>query len=58
MVYVGKPKGFDKESVFLPLFIRSIDQDRLVEKIGRISKEKILEVEEALKLVLDLNKLL
>lgn len=55
MVYAGKPKGFDKESVFLPLFIRSIDQDRLVKKVGRISKEKLLEVEDALKLVLELK---
>lgn len=57
MVYVGKPKDFDKESVFLPLFIRSIDQVRLIKKIGKISKEKLTETEEKLKLVLGLEDL-
>ncbi len=52
VIYLGKPKGFDKESVLLPLFIRSIDQYRLVKKIGILAKEKLLEVEEACKLVL------
>lgn len=55
MVYVGKPKGFDKESVFLPLFIRSLDKDRLIKRISKISREKLLEVEETLKLVLGLE---
>lgn len=52
LIYLGKPKGFNEESVLLPLFIRSIDQDRLIKKIGKISKQKMIEVEEAIKLVL------
>lgn len=57
MVYLGKPKGFDKESVLLPLFIRNIDKDRLMKRIGIISKNKMQEVEEALRLVLGLMQL-
>ncbi|MBI2327890.1 type II toxin-antitoxin system PemK/MazF family toxin [Candidatus Curtissbacteria bacterium] len=52
IIPIGRPRGFEKESVLLPLFIRSIDQDRLIKKIGKISKQKLLEVEEALKLIL------
>lgn len=52
MVQVGKQDGLDKESVLLPVFIRSIDKDRLIKKAGRLSKEKLQEVEKALKLVL------
>lgn len=54
MVMVGKLRGLDKESVLLPLFIRSIDKDRLIKKISKISKQKLLEVEDALELVLGL----
>lgn len=54
-IAIGKPKGFDKESVLIPLYIRSIDQDRLIKKIGKISKQKLLEVEEAIKIVLDID---
>lgn len=57
MVYLGKPKGFDDESVLLPLFIRNIDKDRLIKKIGTISKNKLEETVEALKLVLGLEQL-
>ncbi|MBI4067305.1 type II toxin-antitoxin system PemK/MazF family toxin [Candidatus Gottesmanbacteria bacterium] len=52
MVYLGKVKGFKEESILLPVLIRSIDQDRLIKKIGKISQQKLLEVEEAIKLVL------
>ena len=58
IVPLGKVKGFKEESVLLPLLVRSIDQERLIKKIGRISKEKLLEIEDSLKLVLgmiDLN---
>lgn len=54
IVFLGRPKGFDQESVLLPLYIRSIDKDRLVKKVGQISKEKLMEAEEKLKLVLEL----
>ncbi len=56
MIYLGKPKGFNDESVLLPLFIRNIDKDRLMKKIGMISKNKMQEIEEALKLVLGLTQ--
>ena len=54
MILVGKTEGLAKRSVVLPLYIRSIDQNRLVKKIGEISKNKLEEVEEALRLILDL----
>ena len=54
IVSLGKIAGFKEESVLLPLLVRSIDQDRLVKKIGKLSKEKLLEVEDSLKLVLGL----
>ena len=54
MVVLGKLKGLKKKSLLLPLFVRSIDKDRLIKKVGKISKHKLLEVEEAIKLVLGL----
>lgn len=56
MVLIDKIKGLDKKSVLLPVFIKSIDQERLIQKIGVISKIKLREVEEAIKIVLDLKK--
>lgn len=55
MVVVGRREGLDKSSVVLPLFIRSVDQKRLVKRIGKISKVKLAEVEEAMKLILELT---
>ena len=55
MVFISKPKGFDKESVFLPLYIRNIDKDRLIKKIGTLSKNKFQQVEDAVKLILGLE---
>lgn len=55
IITIDKPKGFDKQSVLIPLYIRSIDQDRLIKRIGKISKKKMLEVEEAVKLVLGMT---
>ncbi|MDO8503703.1 MAG: type II toxin-antitoxin system PemK/MazF family toxin [bacterium] len=57
IVPLGKVSGIHKNSVLLPLFIRSIDKDRLVKRVGSISREKLIEVEEALKLVLGMVKL-
>ncbi len=54
MISIGKQEGLDKESVLLPLFIRSIDQNRLIKKIGKLSKEKMQVVEKALKLILNM----
>lgn len=56
MVLVGKNEGLDKQSVLLPVFIRSIDQERLVKRIGKVSKTKLAQVEEALKIVLGLTE--
>lgn len=57
MVEIGKIKGLDKKSIFLSLFIRSIDQERLHKKIATLPKDKLLEVEDALKLVLGMVSL-
>lgn len=55
IVFIKKPKGLEKESVLLPIFLRSIDQDRLVKIVGKISKQKLHEVEDAIRLVLGLT---
>lgn len=55
MVRIGRDEGADKPSVLLPVFMRSIDQTRLIKKIGSLSKNKMQEVEKSLKLVLDLQ---
>lgn len=56
IISLGKPGGFNEKSVLLPVLVRSIDQDRLIKKIGKISKSKLQEVEESLKLVLGIIK--
>ena len=56
MVLIGKTEGLNKKSVLLPIFIRSVDQERLIKKIGTIAKAKLQEVEEAIKIVLDLKE--
>jgi mRNA interferase MazF len=55
-VLIDKSQGVDKPSVLLPIFMRSIDQKRLIKKIGTLSKSKMREVEESISLVLDLEK--
>jgi mRNA interferase MazF len=52
MVVVGKKEGLEKKSLLLPLFIRSIDQQRLIKKIGTLEKEKLNELIKAIKIVL------
>jgi len=54
MVLIGKTEGVIKKSVLLPIFIRSVDEKRLVKRVGTLSREKLQEVEDALKLVLSL----
>lgn len=49
-----KIKGLEKESVLLITQIRAVDKNRLIKKIGKISQNKMKQVEEALKLVLGL----
>lgn len=55
MIPVGKKEGLEKPSVILPLFVRSIDKERLTKKIGKLEKIKLIAVEEALKLILHLS---
>lgn len=55
-VLVGEKEGLKKPSVLLPIYIQSIDQQRLVKKIGRISEETLIEVENATKVVLGLDE--
>ncbi len=57
ILILGKPKGFDQKSTLLPLYIRSVDKARLIKKVGKISREKLMEAEEKLKLVLELKSL-
>ena len=47
-------KGLNEESVILTDQIRSIDKVRLLKKVCKISKQKMQEVEKAIKLVLAL----
>jgi len=49
--------GLDKNSVVLPVLVRTVDKERLVKRVGKISEEKLGEVEESLKLVLGLTSL-
>jgi mRNA interferase MazF len=54
MILLHKNAGVEKTSVLLPLFIRSIDQVRLVKKIGSLPTKIMNDVEDAIKLILDL----
>lgn len=47
-------KGLSEESVILTDQIKSIDKVRLLKKVNRISKQKMQEVEKAIRLVLAL----
>ncbi len=57
MVKVSRFRWLDKTSVILTSEIRSIDKIRLIKKIGILSKDKLLEVEESIKLVLGMINL-
>ena len=48
-------KGLNKESVLVVNQILSVDKDRLLKKVGRISKTKMDQVEQSLKNVLGLD---
>lgn len=52
VVLFTSQKGLDKKSALIVNQIRAIDRERLKEKVGSISKGKIKEVEEAIKIVL------
>lgn len=47
--------GVEEESVILPNYIRAVDKIRLLKKIGKLSRTKLEEVEEAIKAVFDLQ---
>lgn len=55
MVTIGKNEGLAKKSVLLPIFVRSVDGKRLIKKVGILSKDKLQEVEDAIRLVLSLS---
>lgn len=48
-------KGLGKQSALIATQIRSIDKNRLMKKVGKISKQRLSEVVEALKLILGLS---
>lgn len=50
-------KGLEKRSSLIVNQTRSIDKNRLVKKIGKVSKVKLKEVEESLKIVLGFSEL-
>ncbi|MBI2326874.1 type II toxin-antitoxin system PemK/MazF family toxin [Candidatus Curtissbacteria bacterium] len=57
-ILLEKENSFlDKNSVALPNQIRAIDKSRLAKKLSTLTKEKLYEVEEALKIVLGLEPL-
>ena len=49
----GKDTGLDQESEILVDQIRALDNRRFMEKLGKISKEKALELRTKLKAVMD-----
>ena len=56
-IKVSKNTGLNEDSVILATQIRSIDKSRLVAKVGKLSGEKLEEVEDSLKLVLGMVSL-
>jgi mRNA interferase MazF len=57
VVKIEKIIGLDKESVLIVNQIRSIDQARLVKRVGILSQDKIEQVEEALQITLGMTNL-
>ena len=56
-IFIAKEESkLAKDSVILVTQIRAIDKTRLIRPISSISKTKLQEVEEAIKIVLDLNR--
>ena len=56
-VFFPKQGGLEKDSKALLNQIRAVDKKRLVKKLVSISKEKMQEVDEALKISLGLKEL-
>ncbi len=57
VVKIGDKMGLDKESVLIVNQIRSIDQARLIKRVGILSQDKIEQVEEALQITLGMTDL-
>lgn len=55
-VLIEKAPPFAKASIALPNQVRAIDKSRISKKIGTLSQDKLIEVEEALKIVLGLTE--
>lgn len=49
--------NLENDSAVLAVDIRAIDKDRLVKRIGKVSKQKMSEVEDTIKLVLDMEEI-
>lgn len=54
VVKFSSQKGLDRPSALIINQIRAIDKERLIKRLGEITKEKLLEVEAALGVVLSL----
>lgn len=54
IVKIKSQKGLDKPSAIIINQLRSIDKERLVKKVGKLSKTNLEEVKDAIKIVLDL----
>lgn len=57
IVKLSRVEGLNKDSIILISQIRAIDRTRLSKRIGKITDDKIEEIEDALKLVLGLTPL-
>ena len=55
MVKVNKQKGLDKSSAIIVNQMRSIDRKRLVKNTGKLSRIDLEQVEEAVRIVLDIE---
>lgn len=57
VLITSKGSGLDKESIILPAEIRAVDKARLNKRLGKISKDKMKEVEEVAMLILGFSRL-
>ena len=55
-VEVGSDRGLEKDSVVLLEQIRTIDKQRVKEKITRLKKDKMAEIDEALRISVGLSE--
>ena len=57
VVKIEKKIGLEKESIIIVNQIRSIDKARLIKKIGRLSQDRLEQVEDALQITLGMVEL-